>query len=1200
MKEADCFETNKWILRLCVEQIALSQEFNVILQNIVQKLKETKNNEKVTRDESLFTQILLHVLSRNVRKEITTSQYCPEILREPFVRSLVKDELCSQIFGQMALSIRKSAIVAVYDQGSLQCFATIKHLVQSYLNSYLLQTIETEKGNEKKRVSSEALGWFVVSTLYRRFTSMVLPNERSLGGGGGILGSSRGGNTQLHHDYDHTHRINVTTPHFATRSQKLQDESSVRNITKCTFAATSQPPTEELLSSDSTTTLASHSKNMSIDSSIVEDDATNISSNFFSSDVEKMCTKLQGYTLPESLRRHIWMFCCLHRMWGDPPEGPSCTSELTRLGLMRGMPIESFESHAFSKYDSANDTAVRQAIAELTRATVAKVYLDGFGIRHSTFSSSKLRDKDSRPGSSASQLNLKDKGALSASSFTPSVSTTSPAPLSFLDKAHTHYVSCCRAKENPALSASASASAGINLTEALPLADEVDSVVSEKTLDSMDSMFFKQEKQQPLPIPPQSADAALLRRAEVLLRAVYILTGEVTKRGAAVALMILITFPDASPVSEKILKLFKHVHEECLPSEQMHHSYSILSTAKSTFSILLKEEPILHAHIQKLFDHSLAMTSETPLESGTEQMEGLPKADVGTATPIRPPLPAGAPSASYVLLQPWLETGFVGYVSEFTAMYIWDQCFMFGGRATDWRKILPVICFTLIKILKTEIMMEVTLEKLKLVLTKNSKRIRTKIFSTLLRHRIADLPRKKWFASPFSDTSLTLDKIRAVVMLQKLGRGRVDRRRVQDMINAKREEKARQETAEREAVQDWKAEIERQAEEWRAEFIRKKEEEEALEALTLRVTMEYMIQKILVDCGSLPERTLKPKVKSAYQIEWERLNSMESGDESSDAGNKTNRDSARDNDKKVDKESIDDGVSNEIAASTIEDMLINAFSIIEVNEQKLKETSTREEAERQSAIEQKEREVAIAEENERRKTTEAAISDIVTKIEVNSAKELAKSEAAAKVKAEAEAEIELVKEKEALEISEKKHVRETVGSMIKEMISQLESKSAETTVEESTGGDKEFVLSSVVPESTVESKKDTEQEPSATKEAQLSPDELASIEFRATLPPVEVDAVVGFFEDQRSAIMVLREEKSRLKSLIAKNKKKFQKKHGRVPKWNERQGTMKQHYEDYQEVSFNLKTFTAKLRQDEDALLKKWQQKKKPKRESDV
>lgn len=42
--------------------------------------------------------------------------------------------------------------------------------------------------------------------------------------------------------------------------------------------------------------------------------------------------------------------------------------------------------------------------------------------------------------------------------------------------------------------------------------------------------------------------------------------------------------------------------------------------------------------------------------------------------------------------------GFVGYLSEFSVMYIWDQCFMFGGRAADWKKVLPVVCYTLIKV----------------------------------------------------------------------------------------------------------------------------------------------------------------------------------------------------------------------------------------------------------------------------------------------------------------------------------------------------------------------------------------------------------------------------------------------------------------------------------------------------------------------
>jgi hypothetical protein len=34
----------------------------------------------------------------------------------------------------------------------------------------------------------------------------------------------------------------------------------------------------------------------------------------------------------------------------------------------------------------------------------------------------------------------------------------------------------------------------------------------------------------------------------------------------------------------------------------MHHSYSIVSTAKSTFALLSKEEPVLHAHITVSYD----------------------------------------------------------------------------------------------------------------------------------------------------------------------------------------------------------------------------------------------------------------------------------------------------------------------------------------------------------------------------------------------------------------------------------------------------------------------------------------------------------------------------------------------------------------------------------------------------------------------
>lgn len=77
--------------------------------------------------------------------------------------------------------------------------------------------------------------------------------------------------------------------------------------------------------------------------------------------------------------------------------------------------------------------------------------------------------------------------------------------------------------------------------------------------------------------------------------------GNITRRGAAVALMTLIIFPDASPISENILRLFHHIQSECLPSEQMHHSYSIASTAKSAFSLLSREEPDMLAHMERVF-----------------------------------------------------------------------------------------------------------------------------------------------------------------------------------------------------------------------------------------------------------------------------------------------------------------------------------------------------------------------------------------------------------------------------------------------------------------------------------------------------------------------------------------------------------------------------------------------------------------------
>ncbi len=80
-------------------------------------------------------------------------------------------------------------------------------------------------------------------------------------------------------------------------------------------------------------------------------------------DVELLCNKLQGIYLPDNIRPHLWvrkmlhrcywqlflilLFCWLllhllflniyNRSWSDKPSGPSCLSELSRLGPQRGI-----------------------------------------------------------------------------------------------------------------------------------------------------------------------------------------------------------------------------------------------------------------------------------------------------------------------------------------------------------------------------------------------------------------------------------------------------------------------------------------------------------------------------------------------------------------------------------------------------------------------------------------------------------------------------------------------------------------------------------------------------------------------------------------------------------------------------------------------------------------------------------------------
>ena len=130
-----------------------------------------------------------------------------------------------------------------------------------------------------RRISEEALGWFLVASLYRRFTSMATPCCSLLGGGVGLLGTLQGqgsrSKTHLHHTYDQTHRINVTTPSFEAGQHREDGDYKAHGQRHSSMPATGSM-------SSSSLTQRGEGERQGIVESSVEDEATNISSNFFS------------------------------------------------------------------------------------------------------------------------------------------------------------------------------------------------------------------------------------------------------------------------------------------------------------------------------------------------------------------------------------------------------------------------------------------------------------------------------------------------------------------------------------------------------------------------------------------------------------------------------------------------------------------------------------------------------------------------------------------------------------------------------------------------------------------------------------------------------------------------------------------------------------------------------------------------------
>ena len=410
-------------------------------------------------------------------------------------------------------------------------------------------------------------------------------------------------------------------------------------------------------------------------------------------------------------------------------------------------------------------------------------------------------------------------------------------------------------------------------------------------------------------------------------------------------------------------------------------------------------------------------------------------------------------------------------------------------------------------------------------------------------------------------------------------RGRVERKRVRALALSQQEEKAKKAAEERAKVTDWKAEIERQAAEWRAEFLQKKEDEELERVMALQQTVEYLITQTMIAHKELPERGIPPKAKSAYQLEWEKLQSEDkSTSDGTDVDDLVLPDSnrsvedelrgistARKDDKQPEDKAVDkpteDKVEDEagsvsqeasdVATSFLEGLVAGAFDIIDKNEQ-----------ERQTAHEISEQLLV----NKRRGETSAALNDMIAKIQGNEKNKKTDNDR------KGSSVIDEKKEKTILStvMTEMIAQLETVALMATSVLKDEENESTASSVRQDDAPETKVDESDKATDKEKEEagagagKEETKEKAAATRtEAE---EEQESSQFRASLPQVEVDALAGFFADQRANVLTLQSEKSRLKSAIAKYKKKFEKKHGRAPGWHDRADAVKKNYEDYQEV----------------------------------
>ena len=227
----------------------------------------------------------------------------------------------------------------------------------------------------------------------------------------------------------------------------------------------------------------------------------------------------------------------------------------------------------------------------------------------------------------------------------------------------------------------------------------------------------------------------LRKRVEHLVFSSYVLNGTLTQRSVAVSYLLMKTYPDESPVSEKILRMFQRANEEFMPSGHFQRKYSIASVAQAIWGRLLQQDAELHGHLQMHTEDvetaaplgpesltkkgrlsrqsiiSYVASASMPVREGNAHMQesdaptgilaSLASRDgatgfdvcliyemvisdnkISNSVPTSPDRKLGAfvtqkeeplyPKC-FILLRGWIETGFLSWFPEAAVVFIWSQ-----------------------------------------------------------------------------------------------------------------------------------------------------------------------------------------------------------------------------------------------------------------------------------------------------------------------------------------------------------------------------------------------------------------------------------------------------------------------------------------------------------------------------------------------